>query len=261
MTNPDAAANPTAGGVPAARPEGEPGAAAVSVPPDSPTWPYVFRFALLMEAKLDKNRHKGNREGWINDSPGALFKRLMEEAAELKFELFSGNDSARVANEAADVANFAMMIAGVCGGLVPVAKHTHPAPRGLAAEMREFVANRVHESCADLPRSARCLLTGKLAPFAMEITGCNRARSILVDATPAAVAALDRQARETLNGAVTDRVPSGANEWVDLGVADGLTQAADLATEAGQPALAERIRALIPADVSVHTCSHSGDVP
>jgi len=86
----------------------------------------VARFALLMEQKLRENDHKG---GWDGDYPDALMERLRQEADELDRVLrrgdnpitspagWSDSDCAEVAREAADVANFAMMIADVCGGL------------------------------------------------------------------------------------------------------------------------------------------------
>lgn len=101
--------------------------AAESVQPPvlSPTWPYVLAFAIRMEAKLEKNRHKGNREGWLKDDPDDLSSRLKQELVELDDAVFHedwAQDSEgreRIANEAADVANFAMMIADVCGGVKP----------------------------------------------------------------------------------------------------------------------------------------------
>jgi hypothetical protein len=82
--------------------------------PDSPTAPYVLAFARLMERKLDQNRHKGNREGWIQDSPMALLRRLREELDELE-----RSRTADAPGEAADVGNFAMMVADACGGIAP----------------------------------------------------------------------------------------------------------------------------------------------
>ncbi len=75
-----------------------------------------------MEAKLEKNRHKGNREGWLNDDIDDLLERLREELCELDDAICEGHVrmheplnaawmAAKVADEAADVANFAMMIA------------------------------------------------------------------------------------------------------------------------------------------------------
>jgi hypothetical protein len=76
--------------------------------------PEVMAFAVLMETKLYMNDHKG---GWRNDTPEALLERLYEEVDELKEALLV--KSVRIANEAADVANFAMMIADVGGFLKP----------------------------------------------------------------------------------------------------------------------------------------------
>ncbi len=85
---------------------------------DSPTWPYVLAFAKRMEAKLAKNRHKGDRNGWIKDDPKALFWRIGDEHKELMQAMESGTNE-EIANEAADVANFAMMIADIFGGCEP----------------------------------------------------------------------------------------------------------------------------------------------
>lgn len=80
--------------------------------PDSPTWPIVLAFALKMEAKLDKNRHKGDAEGWRKDDPFALHERLCQESNELSDAIGLGS-AEQITAEAADVANFAMMIADV----------------------------------------------------------------------------------------------------------------------------------------------------
>lgn len=95
--------------------------------------PEVARFAVLMEEKLSENDHKG---GWKDCDPTDLLRRLTEEAEELgrcrllacvvrKQErpgdpLHMSDEARHVGREAADVANFAMMIADVCGALGPV---------------------------------------------------------------------------------------------------------------------------------------------
>ncbi|NBJ13243.1 hypothetical protein [Microvirga arsenatis] len=76
--------------------------------------PEVLAFALLMEQQLRANDHK---PGWKNDAPVVLMDRLHEEAAELHEALKQGDYREHIALEAADVANFAMMIADVCGCL------------------------------------------------------------------------------------------------------------------------------------------------
>lgn len=82
--------------------------------------PEVQRFALLMEQKLRENDHKG---GWQRDRWRDLSRRLDEEHGELRAVAAgcsadaSAERRGEVAREAADVANFAMMIADVLGGL------------------------------------------------------------------------------------------------------------------------------------------------
>lgn len=97
-------------------------------------------FADEMEAKLVENRHKGDRERWARDEDSALLRRLEEEVAELRAAVEEpvpdcgcreidcphlgtmfrrAERLARIVREAADVANFAMMIADVAGGLRP----------------------------------------------------------------------------------------------------------------------------------------------
>lgn len=82
--------------------------------------PEVAAFAQLMERELRANDHKG---GWAREHPGPLMDRLWEEARELSFYFGPGSRgdyatwAAQIGSEAADVANFAMMIADVCGAL------------------------------------------------------------------------------------------------------------------------------------------------
>ena len=86
----------------------------------------VDAFAVLMKAKLAKNAHKGDRDGWRCDTPNALLRRLREEVQELAhlvdvpFVNDDGTDpdfAAEVGGEAADIANFAMVIADVAGAI------------------------------------------------------------------------------------------------------------------------------------------------
>ncbi len=91
----------------------------------------VAAFAQLMEAKLRENDHKG---GWKYEVTSYLSRRLGNELKELRAavaarhkELMQGwppisaekraGHAVTVGREAADVANFAMMIADVCGAL------------------------------------------------------------------------------------------------------------------------------------------------
>ena len=69
----------------------------------------VERFAKLMKLKLAVNSHKG---GWQDCDPEYLYYRLVEEVGELGRAIF-GTRGGVIAHEAADVANFAMMIEDV----------------------------------------------------------------------------------------------------------------------------------------------------
>jgi hypothetical protein len=87
---------------------------------NSATWKHVFAFACVMEFKLSQNRRKGDSAGWRKDGANALQERLDDEVEELAAALgqyyLSDPDTVKqhrlaVWLEAADVANFAMMIA------------------------------------------------------------------------------------------------------------------------------------------------------
>lgn len=76
---------------------------------DAPSKPResIMRFAQQMEEKLAANDHKG---GWENEDIGYLLTRLREELDELVNAVDFGTQK-DVVGEAADIANFAMMIA------------------------------------------------------------------------------------------------------------------------------------------------------
>ena len=88
----------------------------------SGTLKYVEAFARLMESKLAENRHKGDRDGWQTISSEELLQLLRDEVDELSVALIRNRaPNARtrkaVRRECADIANFALMIADVAGGL------------------------------------------------------------------------------------------------------------------------------------------------
>lgn len=83
--------------------------------------PEVVTFADLMERELRNNDHKG---GWKGCAAGPLLDRVYEELNELRDALFSyPRDTLeyrrKIAEEAADVANMAMMVVDVCDALPP----------------------------------------------------------------------------------------------------------------------------------------------
>lgn len=81
--------------------------------------PEVVKFAVLMERQLRKNAFKG---GWQNDTAQTLWPRIYEELDELGAELNpfrppGAHSRANIGLEAADVANFLMMITDLTGAL------------------------------------------------------------------------------------------------------------------------------------------------
>jgi hypothetical protein len=69
----------------------------------------VAWFARKMEVQLRRHEYKG---GWDDSTSEYLLDRLVQEAEELR-EAIRSKKSERVTAEAADVANFAMMLADV----------------------------------------------------------------------------------------------------------------------------------------------------
>lgn len=67
----------------------------------------VRQFSEGMERKLRLNEHKGGSAAWRQMGYWELFDRLQDEAWELYRAIQGGED---ITDEAADVANFAMMI-------------------------------------------------------------------------------------------------------------------------------------------------------
>lgn len=74
--------------------------------------PEVRAFAVLMEQQL-REREPTRK----NVPPRELWRLLLDEAHELSTEVTLQGTPEKIAKEAADVGNFAMMIADVCGAL------------------------------------------------------------------------------------------------------------------------------------------------
>ena len=77
--------------------------------------PEVLAFALIMEKELRKH---DDRPGWKDDTAHSLIRRIMEETEQLYTSVnFCIDTPEQIASNAADVANMAMMVADVRGGL------------------------------------------------------------------------------------------------------------------------------------------------
>ena len=82
----------------------------------------VAAFARLMERELRANDHKGGWKAWQTVS---ALVRLREETDELATALLRNESPSVIGEEAADIANFAMMIADMAGALREDAPHDH----------------------------------------------------------------------------------------------------------------------------------------
>ena len=82
-------------------------------------------FTLAMAGKLSDNSHKG---GWRGCTRRYLLRRLGQEKAELERAIKRGATKAEVIAEAADVANFAMMLADTYEEPVEKTKRVKSAP-------------------------------------------------------------------------------------------------------------------------------------
>lgn len=82
----------------------------------------LLAFTRIMDTKLQENQHKGHWRDRPEMTPNILFDRLIDEVWELRKELiaikYGKTDGKKISREAADVANFAMMISDVCSTIV-----------------------------------------------------------------------------------------------------------------------------------------------
>jgi hypothetical protein len=106
-----------------------------------PLRPALAWFAQAMERKLRANDHKG---GWIDGKCDLLFlfEKLTEERRELTRATGKGGTPEQILEEAADVANIAMMIADVC--------QTFASPEGWDQPAAPVVLDRGGAVAADL---------------------------------------------------------------------------------------------------------------
>lgn len=81
--------------------------------------PELQWFVKQMELKLQENGHKKH---WSTLHPDYLIERLYQEASEL-WEAIGKRDASEIVKEAADVANFAMMIADVAEHINEVSEY------------------------------------------------------------------------------------------------------------------------------------------
>lgn len=112
--------------------------------------PVVQWFAEQMEAKLKANDHK---TGWLKDEPESLLKRLNHERKELANAIawravdvgrsadegvkFIDVSNEAIIKEAADVANFAMMIADLYGEEIGEKQRSESQPTDIVPKLAD----------------------------------------------------------------------------------------------------------------------------
>jgi NTP pyrophosphatase (non-canonical NTP hydrolase) len=142
--------------------------------------PEVRAFANLMERELRNNDHKG---GWKNDSAEDLMKRVLEEALELSEEVkinFGRTPEQRaydIGEEAADVANMAMMVADVCGALGAAASADRRR-RVMGTMDKLFDGSAAHELCSACGGTGR-VYEGEICRFCEQDAELARLRAEL----------------------------------------------------------------------------------
>ena len=99
--------------------------------PASDVRPEVQAFALAMERQLQEN--DGKKSHWLTLDRWHLLKRLREETTELRHALEQDcsypEARAVVLREAADVGNFAMMVADQCAALLATEDDSAPTDK------------------------------------------------------------------------------------------------------------------------------------
>jgi len=73
-------------------------------------------FVAFMETELHANCSKGDRPGWLTMSPEQGLLEIYWHTAKLSAAV-KNNDATLIREYSADVANMAMMLLDVCGGL------------------------------------------------------------------------------------------------------------------------------------------------
>jgi hypothetical protein len=79
----------------------------------SPTAKHVLAFAELMEAQLEKNRYRGDRDGWLKQNEGEHLKAVESNLDQIERCLEAGGSNESMRKHVADAANRLMMLLDV----------------------------------------------------------------------------------------------------------------------------------------------------
>ena len=101
----------------------------------------LIPFVALMRAELHANAAKGDRPGWLTMTPDRGLLEIYWHTAKLSVAVRDGKAEA-IREHAADVANMAMMLLDVCGGLSASQPAAREAESGATVESGSYAAVR-----------------------------------------------------------------------------------------------------------------------
>ena len=168
-------------------------------------------FVALMEAELHANSQKGDRPGWLTMSPETGLLEIYWHTAKLSAAV-KNNDGPAIIEHSADVANMAMMLLDVCGGLAaapqPVAQPGERWHVGDSA-FESWFANYCPAGKGDKQRArdAYAAGMGDRAPVTQA-----KPEQAAQPLTPAQIEALEREASELV--APPEMTESMCLEWL-----------------------------------------------
>lgn len=122
-------------------------------------------FVHLMRRELHANSRKGDRPGWLAMDANTLLLEVYWHAAKLSAAV-KNNDGPAIMEHSADVANMAMMVLDVCGGLawveVPDGARDKPPECGCGVDCQDRhdcrygAAQAKHKPACPLGFAERC---------------------------------------------------------------------------------------------------------
>lgn len=101
----------------------------------------LLPFLSLMRRELHANSRKGDRPGWLAMDANTVLLEVYWHAAKLSAAV-KNNDGPSIMEHSADVANMAMMVLDVCGGLVRIPVEWAPVAWRDAHDHATFYADK-----------------------------------------------------------------------------------------------------------------------
>lgn len=121
-------------------------------------------FVALMETELHANARKGDRPGWLSMPPSTALLEIYWHTAKLSAAV-KNNDAALIREHSADVANMAMMLLDVCGGLDVQPQQPAPEPVAWLCELAQEDGSTRTQIVTENPDGLRWNDAGEPSPF------------------------------------------------------------------------------------------------